>query len=71
MKSSVAIDQLSLSEKIELMEKLWADITTSADYSPPQWHGEELQKRRDAVKEGKVSYTDWEKAKTEIRDDIS
>ncbi|MEX1014584.1 MAG: addiction module protein [Candidatus Paceibacterota bacterium] len=32
MKSPVAIDQLSLSEKIELMEKLWADITASADY---------------------------------------
>lgn len=70
MKTSVAIDKLSLSEKIELMEKLWVDISASADYTPPQWHQEELQKRRNAVKEGKVSYTDWEVAKTEIRDEI-
>ncbi|MDR9419726.1 addiction module protein [Gracilimonas sp.] len=70
MKPSVAIDKLSLSEKIELMEKLWIDISASDDYAPPQWHHEELQKRRNAVKEGKVNYTDWEEAKTEIRDEI-
>ncbi|MEX0724037.1 MAG: addiction module protein [Gracilimonas sp.] len=67
MNKSIAIDKLSLSEKIELMETLWNDISSSPEYSPPEWHGEELLKRENAVKEGTVSYKDWEKVKSEIR----
>ncbi|MEX0661365.1 MAG: addiction module protein [Balneolaceae bacterium] len=58
-------------KKMELMEKLWADLSTSADYKTPEWHGKELAKRKNAVKEGKITYTDWDKAKEEIRKEIS
>lgn len=40
------------------MEKLWADLSLSKDYEPPEWHGEELGKRKKAVTEGKIVYTD-------------
>ena len=68
---SITLNNLSTAEKIELMEKLWDDLSSSPDYAPPKWHGDELARRKNAVKEGKVTYTDWEKAKEEIRKDIS
>lgn len=52
------------------MEKLWSDLSASADYSPPDWHGEELADRKNAVREGKSTYSNWEEAKKEIRGEI-
>jgi len=71
MSKSITIDNLSTIEKIELMEKLWDDLSSSPDYAPPRWHGEELARRKTAVKEGKVTYTEWDKAKKEIRKEVS
>jgi hypothetical protein len=45
MSKPITIDNLSTGEKIKLMEKLWADLSSSADYEPPKWHGEELAKK--------------------------
>ena len=70
MSKSITIDNLSTIEKIELMEKLWDDLSSSPDYAPPKWHGEELARRKAAVKEGKVTYSKWAKAKEEIRKNI-
>lgn len=67
MNNSITIENLSTSEKIELMEKLWSNLSASPDYTPPAWHEEELGRRKNAINEGKISYTDWNKAKEEIR----
>lgn len=53
------------------MEKLWEDLSSSPDYSPPALHGEELARRKNAVEEGKETYTDWNKTKEEIRKETS
>ena len=71
MSKSITIDNLTTAEKMDLMERLWEDLSSSPDYSPPDWHGEELARRKNAVKEGKISYTKWDKAKEEIRKEIS
>jgi len=71
MSKPITIKNLSTNEKIELMEKLWADLSSSPDYSPPAWHGDELVRRKNAVEEGKAKYTDWNKAKEEIRKEVS
>lgn len=71
MSKPITIENLSTGEKIELMEKLWDDLSSSPDYAPPEWHGEELSRRKNAVKEGKVTYTEWDKAKEEIRKEVS
>ena len=52
------------------MEKLWEDFSSSADYSTPAWHGEELARRNNAFNEGRESYTNWAQAKKEIRDEL-
>lgn len=71
MSKPITIDNLSTAEKIELMERLWEDLSSSPDYVPPDWHGEELARRKKAVEEGKTPYTDWSIAKEEIRKEIS
>ena len=71
MSKSITIEKLSTAEKMDLMERLWEDLSSSPDYSPPDWHGEELARRKKAVEEGKISYTEWDKAKEEIRKEIS
>ncbi len=71
MNKPIAIDKLSTGEKIELMEKLWVDLSSSPDYTTPEWHGKELANRKSAFKEGEATYTDWNKAKEDIRKEIS
>ena len=53
------------------MEKLWDDLSSSKDYEPPEWHEEELARRKKAVSQGKIAYSDWDKAKEEIRKEVS
>jgi hypothetical protein len=67
----ITIENLSTTEEFELMEKLWEDLSSSPDYSPPEWHGDELARRKSGVEEGMESYTDWNKAKEEIRKEVS
>ncbi len=67
MSKPITIENLSTNEKIELMEKLWADLSSSPDYSTPEWHGDELARRKSGVEEGMETYTDWNKVKEEIR----
>jgi len=71
MSKTITIEHLSTAEKMELMGKLWVDLSSSPDYAPPIWHGEELTRRKAAVKEGKVNFTEWDKAKEEIRKEVS
>jgi putative addiction module component (TIGR02574 family) len=71
MNKPIPIENLTTNEKIDLMEKLWADLSSSPNYSPPEWHGEELARRKNAVEEGEETYTDWNKTKEEIRKEIS
>jgi len=67
MNKPISIEDLTTNEKIELMEKLWGDLSSSPEYTPPEWHSDELARRKNAVKEGKIRYTKWNKAKEEIR----
>ncbi len=71
MSNPITIENLTINEKIDLMEKLWADLSTSPDYSTPAWHRVELTRRKNAVEEGRETYIDWNKAKDEIRKEIS
>jgi len=71
MNKLITIEKMNMAEKIKLMEELWTDLSASPDYTPPEWHENELARRKLAVSEGKVTYTDWSQAKDEIRKDVS
>lgn len=72
MTYSLPLHKMTMAEKIEAMEKIWADLSTvSSEYEPPAWHERILDERKRLAVTGKVGFTDWETAKREIREHVS
>ena len=47
------IGRLTQTEKLRAMEELWEDLTRSEDeYPSPDWHGDVLRDREEALKAG-------------------
>ena len=67
--SNLSIEDLSIAEKLLLMERLWEDLSRRpSDIPPPDWHGDILANRQDAVREGRTSFVEWEAAKERLRE---
>lgn len=53
-----AIDEMTDLEKIHVMQQLWQSLTANKQLpAPPEWHGDVLAKRTNAIHEGKANYT--------------
>ena len=62
------LDEMTVAEKLVLMERLWADLSRRPDDIPsPDWHGEVLAERIAAVREGRTQFEDWEVVKRRLR----
>jgi hypothetical protein len=71
MPIQLPLDQMTLAEKLEAMELLWADISRTPEGLPsPDWHQEVLAERRRLVAEGKLKFLDWDKAIAELREEL-
>lgn len=56
------------SEKLRIIETLWADLSADdAAFDSPSWHADDLKKTEDELKAGRVSVVDWNEAKKELR----
>jgi putative addiction module component (TIGR02574 family) len=65
----LSLDTLSTTEKIALMERLWADLSQRPEELPsPDWRGDVLAERIAAVREGRTAFVDWKDAKQRLRD---
>ena len=68
MPPELPLDQMTLPEKLHLMEALWDDLTRKpGDIPSPDWHGEVLAECDRHVESGKEAFVDWDAAKAEIR----
>jgi putative addiction module component (TIGR02574 family) len=66
------LDQMTLPEKLQLMEDLWDNLSKSpAALESPDWHKEVLDEGTAKAASGQEKFTDWETAKEEIRRSIS
>ncbi len=66
------ISKLSFAQKLELMEKLWADLTRDEKkLKSPDWHEAVLKDREEAYEAGKVTVSDWEQVKKRIKKRVS
>jgi putative addiction module component (TIGR02574 family) len=66
------ISRLSLAQKLDLMETLWADLTRDdKKLESPAWHRIILEDRENALRAGKVTVSDWEQAKKRIKKKVS
>jgi putative addiction module component (TIGR02574 family) len=63
------VDDLSLNEKLQLMERLWQSLSRNpGEIVSPEWHADILADREKAVQEGRSNFVDWEDAKQRLRD---
>ena len=68
MNVEINIDQMSISEKLRIMELLWDDLChTESDIPSPQWHEDVLMERENLIRDGRDEFVDWDQAKKEIR----
>ena len=65
------LSKLSFAQKLNLMEKIWEDLTKNKnELESPNWHIEVLNDRDNAIKEDKAKFSDWTEAKERIRKNI-
>ena len=66
------VSRLSLAQKLDLMETLWADLSRDPDkLASPAWHKDVLDDRAKAFEAGRTTVSDWEQAKDRIRKNVS
>ncbi len=71
-KVDLDISELTLAQKLNLMESIWDNITQNdSALKSPAWHETVLKDREDVLASGKANVSDWEKAKERIRRDVS
>lgn len=72
MPVSVAIERMTLEEKLQTMEALWDDLCRREEDIPvPQWHKDLLDERARLIEQGKARFMDWEAAKKRISERTS
>ena len=72
MKVSLPLKELTVSEKIGIMEEIWSDLSNSEETnSLPEWHDRILEERSGLAKSGEVGFTDWQTAKKQIKERVS
>jgi len=66
--SALEIQQMPRSEKLKLMETLWAELSRDeAELESPAWHADALRETSERVARGKEKILDWEQTKAELR----
>jgi hypothetical protein len=71
MAVNLPLGQMSLHDKLEAMELLWADLSATPDQVvSPAWHGEELRRRRERMQQGKARFQSWNDAMTELKAEL-
>jgi putative addiction module component (TIGR02574 family) len=69
---NLTLSELSFTEKVNLMEILWADLTRDEKkLKSPAWHETVLKNREEAYAAGKVNVSDWKQAKKRIKKRVS
>jgi hypothetical protein len=71
MSIELPLDKMTLADKLEAMEVLWADISRRpSDLPSPPWHKDVLDERRRLVASGKLKFLDWDTAIADLRKEL-
>lgn len=69
MPATIDLEQMSVTDKLRLMEDLWADLS-GKEVSSPDWHGDVLAERERLIESGEEKFVDWETAKRQLREEV-
>lgn len=68
MSVSLPLDEMTVIEKLQIMEILWEDLSRNTDLiESPDWHRDVLDDRERRIATGEARFLDWEQAKSDIR----
>lgn len=71
MSIDLPLEKMTLADKLEAMELLWADISRRpAELPSPVWHRDVLDERRRLIAEGKLKFLDWDTAIASLREEL-
>jgi hypothetical protein len=71
MAVELPLAQMSLDDKLQAMELLWADLSKDpSQVVSPAWHGDLLRSRREQAKQGKANFQSWESAMGDLRAEL-
>ena len=71
MSIELPLETMTLADKLEAMELLWADISRRpTDLPSPGWHKDVLDERRRGVAAGKLKFLDWDTAIAALRKEL-
>ncbi|MFM7547641.1 MAG: addiction module protein [Cyanobacteriota bacterium] len=63
--------QMSVDDKLQAMELLWADLSRNPEQlASPAWHGGVLRSRREQVLQGQAGFQSWDAAIGELRAEL-
>jgi hypothetical protein len=72
MATLLAIDQMTIQEKLQAMEALWNDLCRHEENVPvQQWQKDILDERKKLIETGQARFTEWEEAKKRITRETS
>ena len=72
MVTPLAIDKMTIEERLQTMEALWDDLCQHEEALPVHdWQKEVLDERERLIEEGNATYVDWEEAKKRIAKETS
>jgi len=72
MATPLAIDQMTIEEKLQTMEALWNDLCQHEEALPVHdWQKEILDEREQLIEKGEAEFVDWEEAKQRINRETS
>lgn len=67
MKVAIDLKAMTVPEKLDLMEAIWADLSRDEGSVPsPEWHGLVLKERAEKSKRGEEKSIPWEEAKQQL-----
>jgi hypothetical protein len=71
MAYTLPLTTMSVSEKIQMMETLWENLTQqSQDITSPTWHQDLLLQREKLLENQQDNFVDWNEAKKQILNQI-
>ena len=63
---NLPISSMTMAERLEAMDQLWASMRSQPDYAPPTWHAEILAKRQRKIEQGETTFSSLD----DVRDRI-
>lgn len=71
MTIKLPLNEMTVQEKLAVMEALWDDLSRSPEtIESAEWHKDILDERRHRVADGSAKFEDWETVKTRIREKL-